>query len=99
MKLLEAIRNVSIENVELINDILFALNERRTIVEINEPMSDGAYYEKWEEKLSDLDDIIEELEDALNNKDIEQKKRSLARAVGDIIFHQFTYGGLKRLTI
>ena len=99
MKLLDAIKTVSVDNIELIQDIIDVLNERRDIVEINEPMSDGAYYEKWEEKLSDLDNIIEELEDVIKNDDIDQKELSLKRARCDVIFHQFTYGGLKRLTI
>lgn len=97
MKFLEAVKLMSADNKEVLNDILFVLQDRREAVELMEPMSDGYYYEKWEEKLSELESIIETLENILDidiiyEKDVQQLQSS-------IMFYQLNYGGLKRLKI
>lgn len=98
MKLLDAIKNLDVQNEEMINDILECLKEREEVIEASEPFDSGYYYEKWEDKLSDLQSIIEDVE-LLLTLTIEERKDKIKFINKDIIFHQFTYGGLKRLTI
>lgn len=98
MKLLDAIKNLDVENVKMINDILECLEERKNVIEDAEPMDYGYRYEKWEEKLSELDDIINDIE-SLINMSIKERKEKLENIKCDVIYYQFTYGGLKRLIV
>lgn len=99
MKLLEAIRNISINDKELLENIIYALKERKDDVVEREPIDSGYYYERWEEKLSELDDIIEDLESLDDIENVSEKELKLKQIVSNIKFHQFEYGGLKRLKI
>lgn len=98
MKLLDAIKNLDVQNEEMINDVLECLKEREVAIEESEPFDCGYYYEKWEDKLSDLQSIIEDVE-LLLTLTVEERKEKIKFINKDVIFHQFTYGGLKRLTI
>lgn len=98
MKLLEAIKNVTIEDEDTIKDILFSLKNRKDDIEMKEPLTEGAYYDKWQEKLDDIENIIEELED-LQNLSEDFQKEELNRIKVAINLHQLYYGGLKRLII
>lgn len=109
MKLLEAIKVVTIDNLDLLNDILYCLEDRRDTVEMQEPSSDYEFfYEKWEEKFDSINDIYDSLEnlvDKLNDEndltDEEKEKLSnkLTDVINDIEDHQIEFGGLKRLKI
>lgn len=99
MKLLDVINNIELCDNNVVNNMIEALSERRDNVEANEPLSDGSYYNKWEEKLSELNQLIEDLEEVVDTEDLEERNKMLQQIRVDLIFHQFTYGGLKRLII
>lgn len=113
MKLLEVIRNVSIDDVGTLNDILFAIETRKDTVEMQEPDSDYEFfYEKWEEKFDDISDIYDSLEELvdeieeyydndeeINKEDRKRLEKDLEDIVDAIENHQFEYGGLKRIKI
>ena len=76
------------EMVETFDELLKALEGRQEKLEEMEPDSDGETHDNWEDKSSELDDLIqaaEEFKDDLNE---------MRRQIDD---YQFEYGGLKRL--
>lgn len=76
------------EMMETFDELLKALEGRQEKLEEMEPDSDGETHDKWEDKCSELDDLIqaaEEFKDDLNE---------MRRQIDD---YQFEYGGLKRL--
>ena len=99
MKLLEAIDKIDVNDKEILKNILYSLQERREKIIQSEPYSYGSAYTKWEEKLSDLEDIVEDLELFENTRNKKEKQKLLNRIKVNLRVHQFTYGGLKRLTI
>mgnify|MGYP006896536266 CR=1 FL=1 len=98
MKLLDAVKGLEPNDTITIENIIECLNERKETIECSEPFNYGSYYDKWEEKLSDLQDIIEQAEELLKIS-VDNREDKIAIIRRDIIFHQFTYGGLKRLSI
>ena len=115
MKLLEAIRVVTIKDRILLERIYYTLEGRRDVLECQEPIGvSDFFYEKWEEKYDEFcsifdsfESIIEELgilednEDELNlsEDDIIKLKNELNIIRSDLEMYQFEYGGLKRLTV
>lgn len=99
MKILDAIKITKICNDEVIKDMIDVLNKRKDDIEINEPISDGSYHDKWEEKIDELEQIIEDLENVLMINDPEKRNDKLEQIRIDMTYYQFMYGGLKRLTI
>lgn len=99
MKLLDAIKEVSISDVKMLKDIYEVLKERRDDILVKEPVNSGCQYDRWEEKLSDLDSIIEDLEGLDGITNMSKKSLKLKQIIVDIKVHQFTYGGLKRLKV
>lgn len=98
MRLLDAIKNLEPNDIDAIERILECLSERKEVIENSEPFDYGSYYNKWEEKLGDLQDIIEQVEELLTISEKERRQK-ISIINRDIIVHQFTYGGLKRLSI
>lgn len=97
MKLLEAVKVVDKEDVDMLESILECLKDRLFTIECQEP--DGSsdfFYEKWEEKYSNLEEIVENMEFLLED-DIKEKQ--LKELKIQIENYQFDYGGLKRLKI
>lgn len=102
MKLLEAIDVVTVNDVETLEDIVECLKDRLLTVELQEPFGTSDYfYEKWEEKKDELEDIVdrfEELYEAVKEGDNDYKEE-LEKLKRDTAFYQMFYGGLKRLKI
>lgn len=76
------------EMVGTFDELIKALERRQERLEEIEPDSDGETHDNWEDKCSELDDLIqaaEEFKDDLNE---------MKRQIDD---YQFEYGGLKRL--
>lgn len=99
MKLLEAIDKIDVNDKEVLKNIMYSLQERREKIIQLEPYDYGSAYTKWEEKLSDIEDIIEDLELFENTKSKKEKQKLFNRIKVNLKVHQFTYGGLKRLTV
>ena len=98
MKLLDAIKDINADDIKALRKIKDALEQRRTDIEAREPYDYGSQYTRWENKLCDINDIIEDVEDLINGS-VANKELKLKRIIIDLRVHQFTYGGLKRLTI
>lgn len=102
MKLLEAIDTVTVEHVETLEDIVECLKDRLLTVELQEPFGTSDYfYEKWEEKKDELEDLVDRFEELYEvvkdgDDDCEEELEKLKR---DVVFYQMFYGGLKRLKI
>jgi len=102
MKLMESLDGINIENDEefglRLNQIIKCIEKRIEKVELSEPISDGSYYDKWEEKLTDLEDIKEECGRLMKCK--KENRKELTDSLKKSLFlHQVFYGGLKRLVI
>lgn len=67
MKLLKYLESIKTEdvNVQNLERILTSLRSRISTLEIQEPESSGITYEKWEEKVEELDSIIQLISDHL----------------------------------
>ena len=71
MKLLEAIKIVTIENEELLERIYYALENRKDILELQEPIgSSDFFYEKWEEKYDEFCCIFDSFESIVDELQI-----------------------------
>lgn len=113
MKLLEAIKVVTIDNLDLLNEILWCIESRKDTVEMQEPDPDKEWFwNMWEEKFDSICDIYDALEDIVNeleynlDEDEElstEEKESLSSdlnsVINDIYEHQLEFGGLKRLRV
>lgn len=101
MKLLEAVENVSLDDLSSFTSINEAIQDRLMWLEWKEPESDGSVYETWEEKYDEWSEIAELSEDILENMDdkeydLEENIDNLKEMVDDF---QIMYGGLSRLKI
>ena len=99
MKLLDIIKELKVNDIQTLIQIKDALEQRRDDIEAKEPYNYGSQYAKWENKLCDINDIIEDMEDLITNHSAANKELKLKQIIVDIKVHQFTYGGLKRLTL
>lgn len=65
MKLLKYLESIKTEdiNIQNLERILASLRSRISTLEIQEPESSGVTYEKWEEKVEELDSIIQLISD------------------------------------
>lgn len=98
MKLLEVGKLERIDD-EMLEAIIECVQDRVEDVESREPWDcEGSYYEKWCEKLDDLQDIQSDLE-YMRDMDHEERLQKLKKISMNLIYHQFTYVGLKRLKI
>ncbi len=84
---------------ELLVDLKEALEERKLVLELQEPLDNGFFYEKWEEKYDELDNLIDELDEVIEETDLDKKKKLFEEFKESVIGYQFEYGGLKRLKI
>lgn len=99
MKFFKMLEVVSVKNqgdIELIKDVL---EDRLMTVEMQEPMSDGATYEKWEEKYEGINDLVDLANELVDEEDIEKKKKLLEQLKNESFAYQCDYGGLKMLEI
>ena len=96
-RLFDYINDIKKPTKEQIKNILDALNERYEDLEAKEPFSESAIM-RWEEKLGELRDICNELEEMYDADKVitEQDFNFLVR---DLRFFQFEYSGLKRVKI
>ena len=63
MKLLEAIKLATIKDGKLLEDIYYTLEDRKDVLEGQEPYGSSDYfYEKWEEKYDEFCSIFENFE-------------------------------------
>lgn len=99
MKLLEVVKNIENIDNDIIDNMIYCLEDRKDTVELQEPLSDGSIYDKWEEKMSDLEDIIEDLKIVKELSSKKERNKILRRIRSSLNFHQVFYGGLKRLKI
>lgn len=99
MNFLKAIDLVQENDYDMIDSLIFTLEKRRDDIEIREPVDFGSRYDKWEEKLKDIEDILLDFENLKECEDKEKRKAVLDRIKKSVEMHQLFYKGLKRLKI
>lgn len=98
MKLFDAIRNVSIDDTDMIERITDCIDERISWMEDREPESSGEVYDAWSEKYDDLSEI-KDLLDQILTPGTEDAADLLYEAVADIETFHAVHGGLSRLKV
>jgi hypothetical protein len=101
MKFLEAFDETP--SKELLKAIVETADDRLETIEFQEPFGGSDFfYEKWEEKYNDFQDINEQIHnllnkyDNLNEDEIKEEMHDIKRG---LFFHQLMYKGLKRLKV
>lgn len=74
-----------------------ALEKRLEFLEDNEPDSNGKVYDKWEDSVSELEDILDKVAECIEENNQDYIYELWNDIVGDLIYYQDIYGGLKRL--
>lgn len=98
MNLLEAIRNITKNNIIQINQ---CIQSRLYWLEMREPESDGTVYEQWEEKYDEWTEIAEKSEEIIgnlenNDYELQEAFDELTEMIEDF---QLMHKGLSRLKI
>ena len=84
------IKDLASINKDDIEDLKQCLLDRITFEELREPDSDGYTHDLWEERIDELSDMYDQLdEDEENLEDVKDSIRDF----------QLTYGGLSRLKL
>ena len=99
MKLLDAVKELRIDNLSLMNRVYNTLENRLDWLSDREPESYGIVYDVWSEKYENLQEIIDIFEEFKDETDIEKKEDLIEEIQNGIENYQFTYGGLSRLKI
>lgn len=101
MKLLEATKELSINDLSLVNKIHDAIESRLFWLEEREPEYDGMVYETWAEKYEEWQDIFD-ISTELNS-DNEKSQEKIIELIEDLQTQvenfQIVYGGLSKLRI
>lgn len=95
----KTLMSTKFEDNDTLNELKSALLDRQTDLEMQEPMEDGFFFDKWEEKYDELETLIEDLEQLIDEEDLDKKKKLFEDFKTGVIVYQFDYGGLKRLKI
>ena len=92
---------LGVDSLRTVNPFLIALYTRLINISENEPVLDGAAYEKWEDQQNSLQGLIdsfEELKTKFDRGDDEKElEQQLNHCKHKTLMHQMEYGGLKRL--
>ena len=99
MKLFDIIDIISEDDEVILERILSSLHDRQDEILQSEPLEYGYKYEKWLEKMEDLSGIIDDLEMLSATKTKKKRTIIVNRVKINLRYHQFTYGGLKRLDV
>ena len=86
------IKNLYTFTLEDVEDLLDCMTERMMFEELREPESDGKVHDDWDERVDELQEIIDKLEECETEEDFEE-------AIGAIDDYQIYYGGLSRLKV
>lgn len=71
-----------------------------TTLNISEPQSEGQAHDKWEDKISELEDIIFNLENVLKGDLTEDEiVDGCIDVMVDLEYYQNDYGGIARLNV
>lgn len=99
MKLLDAIKNLRVDNLGYLKNIRIALEMRLDWLSFREPESDGMVHDEWSEKYDDLEEIFDLAEELEEEKD-EEKMKDLIEEIQELtVTYQLIHGGLSRLKI
>ena len=88
-KLIKDLYSFTLNDVE---DLTDCLNERMMFEQSREPESDGKVHDDWDERVDELQEIIDQLEECETEEDFED----IISAIG---CYQDIYGGLSRLKV
>lgn len=98
--LLTSVKNIDLSNEEEVQNVVLALFQRRNDVEWQEPNGDiDFFYDKWYEKLEDIESLLDDAKELYEEQDIEKKKEMVDKLYGNLLMHQLDYKGLKRIKI
>lgn len=80
----------------MLEDVSFLLQNKLDDLLEREPDTDGYRHEKWEERCSDLEAIVELVEDLINETDNETRIQLHEEIKDQSDVYQLIWGGLKR---
>ena len=86
------IKNLHSFTMEDKDDLIICFEDRLDFENDREPESDGMVHNDWEERVSDLEDIIDQLESCEDEIDFKN-------IINAIEYFQMAHGGLSRLKV
>lgn len=99
IKLLDAAKQINIDNMKLINDIQITLEERLDWLSDREPESCGVVYDAWSDKVDDLQEIIDTIEEFKDTNNRDKQSELIDEIQNNISMYQLMHGGLSRLKV
>lgn len=99
MKVLEAITILSTNNLTLLSKIQLALEERMDWLNDREPESSGMVYDAWSEKVDDLQEILDNIENLIDEKEVNAQQELIEEIQSNVDMYQAIHGGLSRLKL
>lgn len=89
MNFLKEVKKLDVNDKDGLEYFIDALEFRLETIEDMEPQCDGETYDRWEERYSDMEDIVEDLKEVETQEELNKIEERLKD-------HQFEYGGLLR---
>ena len=99
LKLLDAVRQLNNNNISSLNNIKKTLESRLDWLSFREPESSGMVYDSWSEKVDDLQEIIDYIEELEDESDDEKIQDLIEDIKDSVSSYQSIHGGLSRLKI
>ena len=99
MKLLDAITQLSVNNLSNLGAIQTALEMRMDWLNDREPESSGIVYDTWSEKVDDLQEILDYIDNLKESTDLTEQEELIADIQDLVNSYQIIHGGLSRLKL
>ena len=99
IKLLDAVKQININNMALLDGVQSTLEERLDWLSDREPESYGMVYDAWSEKVDDLQEIIDSIEELKEETNKKKQKELIEEIQDNTSTYQLMHGGLSRLKV
>jgi hypothetical protein len=96
LKLLDVIQLLSVDNLAILDKIQLSLEMRMDWLNDREPESYGLVHDEWDEKVDDLQEIMDYVDELKEETDIEKQKELIDDIKNSADTYQVMHGGLKR---
>lgn len=99
MKLLKAIEGLSLNNLAELDSIQTTLEMRMDWLNDREPESSGVVYDTWSDKVDDLQEILDYVDNLKEAEDDVEKLELIGDIQNLVDYYQAIHGGLSRLVL
>lgn len=96
--LFKALEELTIEDKDILKEIIDSLEDKKFDIEFREPMSSGITHDKWEDKYYSILSLYDEAE-YIYNTIYERTDDDIEELICNIENYQDEYGGLKTLKL